>query len=131
SIFLFDLKRPSFRPDPGADQARRARSLKDGALAPPKRLSLNDRAPCYDRTIMRGAVLLELLFSSGIRCQQVQRRGPWLVRRSHHLISGSSAMACHSAACMDDRASRMGLSFTTADWRDQICDGFRQPHIRP
>jgi len=65
SIFLFDLKRPSFRPDPGADQARRARSLKDGALAPPKGLSLNDRAPCYDRTIMRGAVLLELLLSSG------------------------------------------------------------------
>jgi hypothetical protein len=25
----------------------------------------------------------------------------------------------------------MGLIFTTADWRGQICDGFRQPHIRP
>src|SRR5713101_5815360 len=25
----------------------------------------------------------------------------------------------------------MGLIFTTADWRGQICDGFRQPRIRP
>src|SRR6266851_4324976 len=40
-------------------------------------------------------------------------------------------MACHSAACTDDRARRMGLIFTTADWRGQICDGFRQPRIRP
>src|SRR3979411_2868717 len=40
-------------------------------------------------------------------------------------------MVCHSAACTDDRARRMGLIFTTADWRGQICDGFRQPRIRP
>src|ERR1700716_1084071 len=40
-------------------------------------------------------------------------------------------MACHSAACTDDRARRMGLIFTTADWGGQICDGFRQPRIRP
>ena len=45
-------------------------------------------------------------------------------------ISGS-VMACHSAACTDDRARRMGLIYTTADWQGQICDGFRQPHIRP
>ncbi len=51
--------------------------------------------------------------------------------QSHHLISGSSVTACHSAACTDDRVSRMGLIFTAADWRGQICDGFRQPHIRP
>jgi len=51
--------------------------------------------------------------------------------QSHHLISGSSVTACHFAACTDDRASRMGLIFTTADWQGQICDGFRQPHIRP
>jgi hypothetical protein len=50
---------------------------------------------------------------------------------SHHLISGSSITACHSAACTDDRVRRMGLIFTTADWRRQIGDGFRQPHIRP
>jgi hypothetical protein len=25
----------------------------------------------------------------------------------------------------------MGLICTTADWQGQICDGFRQPHIRP
>src|SRR5262249_49258685 len=51
--------------------------------------------------------------------------------QSHHLISGSSVTACHFAACTDDRVSRMGLIYTTADWRGQICDGFRQPHIRP
>jgi hypothetical protein len=53
------------------------------------------------------------------------------VRQSHHLISGSSVTACHSAAFTDDRVRRMGLIYATADWRGQICDGFRQPHIRP
>ena len=46
SILLFDLKSPFFRPDPGVC-ARRARSVKDGAIAPPAGLSLTDRAPRY------------------------------------------------------------------------------------
>ena len=47
SILLFDLKSPFFRPDPGVCGARRARSVKDGAIAPPAGLSLTDRAPRY------------------------------------------------------------------------------------
>jgi hypothetical protein len=59
--------------------------------------------------------------------QEVQRDVHGLLRESHHLISGSFIMACRSA---DDRVRRMGLIFTTADWRRQICDGFGQPRIR-
>ena len=47
SILLFDLKSPFFRPDPGVCGSRRARSVKDGAIAPPAGLSLTDRAPRY------------------------------------------------------------------------------------
>jgi hypothetical protein len=41
SILLFDLKSPFFRPDPGVRGARRARSVKDGATAPPSGLVLD------------------------------------------------------------------------------------------
>jgi len=58
------------------------------------------------------------------RFQQASADVHGLVRRSHHLISGSSVTACHSAACTDDRARRMGLIFTTADWRGQSAMGF-------
>src|SRR5262249_60524325 len=51
--------------------------------------------------------------------------------QSHHLISSSSVMACHFAACTDDRGSRMGLIYTTAERQGQICDGVRKPHIPP
>ena len=47
TILLFDLKSPFFRPDPGVCGSRRARSVKDGAIAPPAGLSLTDRAPRY------------------------------------------------------------------------------------
>ena len=40
-ILLFDLKSPFFRPDPGVCGARRARSVKDGAIAPPSGLVLD------------------------------------------------------------------------------------------
>ena len=40
-ILLFDLKSPFFRPDPGVCGARRARSVKDGAIAPPNGLVLD------------------------------------------------------------------------------------------
>ena len=38
SILLFDLKSLFFRPDPDLCGARRARSVKDGAIAPPSGL---------------------------------------------------------------------------------------------
>src|SRR5258708_5541376 len=41
SILLFDLKSPFFRSDPGVCGARRARSVKDGAIAPPSGLVLD------------------------------------------------------------------------------------------
>ena len=41
SILLFDLKTPFFRPDPAFARARRARSVKDGAVAPPGGLVLD------------------------------------------------------------------------------------------
>ena len=40
-ILLFDLKSPFFRPDPGVCGARRARSVKDGAIASPNGLVLD------------------------------------------------------------------------------------------
>jgi hypothetical protein len=41
---------------------------------------------------------------------QVPRNVHGLVRESHHLISGSSITACHSAACTDDRVEGWGSS---------------------
>ena len=41
SILLFDLKSLFFRPDPDLCGARRARSVKDGAIAPPSGLVLD------------------------------------------------------------------------------------------
>jgi hypothetical protein len=41
SILLFDLKSLFFRPDPDLCGARRAKSVKDGAIAPPSGLVLD------------------------------------------------------------------------------------------
>ena len=67
----------------------------------------------------------------GCCLRQVLLRGPWRVRCSHQLISGSSDPACQGAACMDDRAGGMGLIFRTADRQVPICDADPQSHIRP
>ena len=45
--FFVRPEEPFFRSDPGVCGARRARSVKDGAIAPPAGLSLTDRAPRY------------------------------------------------------------------------------------
>jgi hypothetical protein len=81
SILLFDLKSPFFRPDPGVCGSRRARSVKDGAIAPPAGLSLTDRAPRYAGAIegaMSGCCLLRLPWDA--RRWRVQRRWPCRVR---------------------------------------------------
>jgi hypothetical protein len=71
------------------------------------------------------------LFRSRMLLSAGLLRGPWRVRCSHQLISGSSDPACQGAACMDDRAGGMGLIFGTADRQVPICDWVLQPHIRP
>jgi len=51
---------------------------------------------------------------------------------SHHLISGSSVMACHSAACTDDRAEKDGAHLHNGRLAEaKSAMGFRQPRIRP
>ena len=54
--------------------------------------------------------------------------------RAHAIIASPHIRghtAYHFAACMNDRAGRMGLNLYAADWHDQICDGCGQSHIPP
>src|SRR5450631_377329 len=65
------------------------------------------------------------------RVQQVQRRCPWARATIaspyiRQLRYGLPLCCMHGQSREKD-----GLIFTTADWRGQICDGFRQPRIRP
>jgi hypothetical protein len=67
----------------------------------------------------------------GERVQQVQRRCPWaraMIASPYirQLRYGLPLCCIHGQSRGKD-----GLICTTADWRGQICDGFRQPHIRP
>jgi len=68
---------------------------------------------CFCRSLVDVAAFLP--FFSGVLGDARRWRGsarcPCRGARSHQLISGSSVPACHSAACMDDRAGRTGSSF--------------------
>ena len=63
--FFVRPEEPFFRSDPGVCGARRARSVKDGAIAPPAGLSLTDRAPRYAGAIEGDVWLLSSPFASG------------------------------------------------------------------
>jgi hypothetical protein len=80
SIFLFDLGAHLFVPTLSIRRARRARSVKDGAIAPPEGLVLggSSTALCLRD---RGQLLVGCLSSTwASRLGQVQRQDPWLVR---------------------------------------------------
>ena len=62
-ILLFDLKSPFFRPDPGVCGARRARSVKDGAIAPPSGLVLDRSSTALCWRDKRGRCPLVVVFS--------------------------------------------------------------------
>ena len=62
-ILLFDLKSPFFRPDPGVCGARRARSVKDGAIAPPSGLVLDRSSTALCWPDKRGRCPLVVVFS--------------------------------------------------------------------
>jgi len=80
SFFLFDLGAHLFVPTLRIRRARRARSVKDGAMAPPEGLVLggSSTALCLRD---RGKLLIGCLPSiRASRRGQVLRQGPWLVR---------------------------------------------------
>jgi hypothetical protein len=79
SIFLFDLGAHLFVPTLSIRRARSARSVKDGAIAPPEGLVLggSSTALCLRD---RGQLPVGLPSTWASRLGQVQRQDPWLVR---------------------------------------------------
>jgi len=75
--------------------------------------------------------LSQTVYTSDRGPQRVQRRCPWpratiaspYIRQLHYGLP---------LCCMHGRSREKDWAhLTAADWRRQICDGFRQPHIRP
>ena len=133
-ILLFDLGAHPFVPTLARQRVRRARSLKDGALAPPDRgLSLTDRAPRYAGSDLEGGVLA--FVSSTLSSRHVIGRSSVEVHGSCddriNLYPAAPFRLATLLRAWTYRAGRMGLIARTAEGFDPFCEAVPQSHTRP